>query len=101
MHKQLDTEEFISIIAKRARFTKSDVKAILLEIINLFEECAHDDIVIKLRSLGKLHSINLPERKGVGGRVFPPTRRINFRLAENIRFQNGETSNEEVHSDGI
>ena len=97
----LNQDEFISDIAQRAGFTKGDVKLIFDTIVKLFEEYARKGTVVKLRSLGKLYYQTIPARKGRNGEDLPPTTRVIFRLAENIRwadkpFRNTETEAQEA-----
>lgn len=90
--------EFIKIIAKRAHFTRKDVKDILDEMIRLFEETVEDYefdfskeknvTLLRIRGFGKLCATLIPERKGNKGETLPPTTKVYFTLAENIRQAN-------------
>jgi nucleoid DNA-binding protein len=96
MTKQIITPEFIRIISQRAGFTQGDVKEIYNAIVEMFEESARDGVELKLKGFGKLYYQMLDERNVSGytgsDGVFhppvthPPTTKIVFRLAENIRY---------------
>ena len=47
----LNTGDFIELLAKRASFSKGDVKIILDEMRTLLEECVANDIDVDLRGL--------------------------------------------------
>lgn len=86
--------EFISEIAKRARFTKSDIKTILDTITEIFEELVFEaefedgedtNILLRSRGFGILYIQRLGERKGNKGQILPESTRVVFKLGENIR----------------
>ena len=86
--------EFIAEIARRARFTKSDIKTILNTITEIFEELVFEaefedgkdtNILLRSRGFGILYAQKLGERKGNKGQILPETERIIFKLSENIR----------------
>lgn len=92
-----NTDDLITYVAQAKRFTKEDVKIILDGIVEYFEECAIKKEEIKIRGFGKLHYVPIPKRKiksftdknGVfhAETEFPPTVKVNFKLAENIRIR--------------
>lgn len=86
MTKIITQDEFISDLAGKSRFSKSDCKIIYDEIVALFEGYAREGTTVKLRSFGRMYSQIIPERKGSKGEILPETTRIIFRLAENIRY---------------
>lgn len=86
--------EFIEQIAKRARFTKSDIKTILDTITEIFEELVFEaefddgkdtNILLRSRGFGVLYIQRLGERKGNKGQILPESARVVFKLSENIR----------------
>ena len=89
------TDDFISNVAERARFTKADVKDIWDEIIREFEMTVRDsefdindpkpETIMKLRSFGSLHIGKIKSRKGSDGSHLPPAIKIYLTLSENIR----------------
>ena len=90
-------KELILLLSKKSRFTKGDIKIILDSLIETLEELVvnegdeFDDgetskTLLKVRGLGEIRSVLLPERKGKDGRILPPTPKVIFRLSENIRF---------------
>ena len=88
MDDLLTQDDLVSELAEKAGFTKKDIRYVLKALVDIFEEAARNGKTIKVRSLGKLYSIELPERKGNDGRILPPTTKVIFRLSENIRFAN-------------
>lgn len=86
MTDMINTDSFIEMVAKRANFTKKDVKIILDTIIEIFTEIVLKGQTLKIRSLGKLYTQVIPARKGVKGQMLPPADRVIFRLSENIRW---------------
>ena len=86
--------EFVAQIAKRARFTKSDIKTILDTITEIFEELVFEaefddgkdtNILLRSRGFGILYIQRLGERKGNKGQILPESTRVVFKLGENIR----------------
>ena len=86
--------EFVAQIAKRARFTKADIKTILDTITEIFEELVFEaefddgedtNILLRSRGFGILYIQRLGERKGNKGQILPETERVIFKLSENIR----------------
>jgi hypothetical protein len=47
----LNTDDFISLLANRAGFSKGDVKAMLDEMKNIFEECVTKNVDVDLRGI--------------------------------------------------
>lgn len=84
-NKSLDQDAFITLLAEKARFTKSDVKLIYDAMVEVFEQSVKEDTELRLRSFGKLYISHIPVRIGIGGKLFPPAKKVIFRLAENIR----------------
>lgn len=88
-------DDLIELLAKRARFTKADVKVILDELIRIFEEAVARGTPLTIKRFGKLVFQQLESREVKGyttkdgekfpPKTLPPTKRITFRLAENIR----------------
>lgn len=103
MTKIKTQDDLISEIAKRARFTKSDVKIIFNVLIELMEELVAETInssfektklLMKVRNFGSLYIQKIPPRKGRTGLDLPETTRVVFRLSENIRFGNRNIQNQ-------
>jgi nucleoid DNA-binding protein len=88
MNKTINTDEFISSIAKRASFAKKDVQEILNAIVAEFENAVENGDTIKVYGFGKMYSQPIPPRKGMKGQDLPETQRVIFRLSENIRYKN-------------
>lgn len=92
-------DDLITELAKRGKFTKSDVKVLFDEFVGLLEELVYENrfsegektkVLMKVRNLGNLYSQRIPARKGKDGQELPETNRVIFRLAENIRFADRE-----------
>lgn len=81
--------KFIEEVARRARFTKADVRLILDTMIEIFIESAKNRQEIFIYGFGKLFYVRLRERKSSkavkGGIILPETDRVTFRLSESIR----------------
>lgn len=60
------TDEVIAIIASRAKFTKNDVKAVLDELKNLFEECIVKGVDIDLKGLISVRTMQMKYTKPTG-----------------------------------
>ena len=96
MTKTYNTDDFVTLIAKKARFTKEDVKIILDAIVEIFEDCVQDSIVLKIRSLGKLYYSKVPARtisqftdkfgQTHEEKSLPESRKVIFKLSRNIRY---------------
>lgn len=85
----LDKDGFISKVAQKAMFTKSDVRIILDKMIEVFEECVEDNVVIKIRGLGKLTIKVIEPHEGYNAvkgeyQQFQESKRVNFKLSANI-----------------
>lgn len=90
-------DDLIELLAHRAKFTKGDVKIILDCLIEIFEEAVARGTSLTIKRFGKLVFQQLESRDVKGyttkeGEYFPPktlppTERITFKLAENIRKQ--------------
>lgn len=90
-----NTDDLITYISKSRRFTKEDVKIILESLIEFMEICAENQEILKVRGFGKLSYVPIPARDVSGytdkqgvyhnPKSLPPTIKVNFRLAENIR----------------
>lgn len=81
-------DAFISEVARRARFTKKDIRLILNIIVEILTEAARNNRNVVVRGLGELYTQTLPERKS--SKLFGETRlreakRVAFRLSRNIR----------------
>jgi len=95
--------DLLDVIAKRARFTKADVKTILDTLVQVFEEAARENVPIKVRGFGYLYYQMLGERKtraytdkkGIRHpeQTFPPTQKVVFKLSENIRYSHRRRKN--------
>lgn len=88
--KTLNQDDFITELASRAGFTKSDVKLIYDTIVEMFEEAVKEESILKLHNLGKLEVKKIKSRLGRNGESLPETNRVIFKLAENIRRANKE-----------
>lgn len=90
-----NTDDLIEFVAKSRRFTKEDVKIVLDGIVEFFETCSTNKEELKIRGFGKLHYVPIPQRKiksftDKNGEfhpetILPPTIKVNFKIAENIR----------------
>jgi len=86
----MNRDELIREMARRASFTIGDVEVILETLIDVMEDCIFKGEEIKVRRFGILYLQNIPERAGwnritKSRTTYPPTKRIIFKLAENIR----------------
>lgn len=95
----LSKDEFIDLVASRARYLKVDVKKILDEMISVMEDSVSEHepfkenestkLLMRVRGLGSLYLQKIPERKGrYEGEILPVTTRTVFKLSENIRHAN-------------
>lgn len=84
----INQDEFVERWAKRARFAKKDVEILLDALIEELAKCVLNGEEVMIRNFGKLHTQQIGERKGRGGRIFPPTTRTTFKLGKNIRNAN-------------
>jgi len=62
----LNTDDFVSLLADRASFSKSDIRIILEEIKNLFEECITKGVDVDLKGLLHLTVKNMEYTKTPG-----------------------------------
>ncbi len=95
-NKIITSDEFITMLAQKAGFTKGDIKVILDSIIEIFEEAVLNRTIIKLKYFGKLDFQQLLVRNVAGyttksgekvlPKILPETTRVTFKLAENIRY---------------
>jgi len=81
----LDQDAFITLLAQRARFSKGDIKVIYDEMVKIFEEAVKNNVELKLRSFGHLYISNIPARMGIKNKMYPPAKKVIFKLAESIR----------------
>lgn len=81
----LDQDAFITLLAQRARFSKSDIKVIYDEMIKIFEEAVEKNVELKLRSFGHLYISHIPARVGIKNKLYPPAKKVIFKLSEGIR----------------
>ena len=96
MKKVIKQNEFITMLAERAHFTKSDTLEIYRAMVEIFEESARYGIEIKLKGFGRLHFKPIKARRissytDKDGNFYeskdlPPASRTLFSLAENIRY---------------
>jgi nucleoid DNA-binding protein len=86
MKRALNRDDFITEVALRANFTKTDIELILETIIAVFIDVVKENAILKVRGFGKLYTQKLPARKGKAGISLPPTTKIIFKLAETIRY---------------
>lgn len=103
-------KELILLLSKSSRFIKQDIKIILDALIqtleqlvatesNNFEEGKTEKVLLKVRGLGEMKSILIPERKGKDSQMLPPTTKIIFRLSKNIRFAGRNVESDETDDD--
>ena len=82
-------DEFVTLVALRAGFTKGDVADIIRAIVEIFEEAVKHDKIIFVRKFGTLYVRTVGSRQSSkaikGGIILPETKKVTFRLAENIR----------------
>lgn len=94
MTKIITKEEFISAIAEKASFTKSDVEKILNAMREVFIEAIENEWEIKVKNFFRLYTQHLGERKITkgenAGTVYPPVTRNILKLSEKIRFADRE-----------
>jgi len=98
MEKIEGQDQLITVLSKRAKFVKKDVKIILDELTNLLEELVFTDngifengkakILLRVRDFGILKIVPIPERLGNDGKLLPASSKIVFSLGERIRFAN-------------
>lgn len=96
MTKKITTNDFVTLLAKRGRFTKSDTKYFLDALVEALEELVESETVLSVRGLGKLYYSKVPARKissytdkfGVDHpeKNLPESRKVIFKLASNIRY---------------
>lgn len=96
MTKKLTTDDFVSLLSKKARFTKGDTKHFLDALVETLEELSKDGTVLQVRGLGKLYYSKVPARTirayadkfGVEHpeKILPESRKVIFKLASNIRY---------------
>lgn len=96
MTKKLTTDDFVTFLAKKGRFTKSDTKYFLDALVETLEELVESGTVLQVRGLGKLYYSKVPPRKissytdkfGVNHpeKNLPESRKVIFKLATNIRY---------------
>ena len=100
MDKIITTDEFVELLSKKASFTKKDTKDFLNALIEIFEEAVESETILKIYGFGKLVFQNIDERKvksyttkngdSVPEKTLPPTKRVTYKLAENIRYRHKE-----------
>lgn len=100
MKATLTTDDFVTLLAKKGRFTKSDTKYFLDALVEVLEELVESGTVLQVRGLGKLYYSKVPPRKisaytdkfGVGHpeKNLPESRKVIFKLASNIRYSGAE-----------
>lgn len=96
MTKTLTTDEFVTLLAKKGRFTKGDTKYFLDALVETLEELVKSGTVLNVRGLGKLYYSKVPPRTvssytdkfGVNHpeKNLPESRKVIFKLATNIRY---------------
>lgn len=96
MTEKLTTDDFVTLLAKKGRFTKGDTKHFLDALVQILEELSKDGIVLQVRGLGKLYYSKVPSRTigtytdkfGVEHpeKILPESRKVIFKLASNIRY---------------
>lgn len=97
--KVVTQDEFVTLVADKAGFTKSDIKIILNTFVEVFTELVKQRIIIKIRGFGKLYYEHVPAHKGHNHFTnkeiwLKDMTKVKFRLAENIRFAKEEGGNE-------
>lgn len=100
MTKTLNTDEFVTLLAKKGRFTKGDTKCFLDALVEVLEELVESGAVLQVRGLGKLYYSKVPPRKisaytdkfGVyhPEKTLEESRKVIFKLASNIRYSGEE-----------
>lgn len=88
MKVYLDKDQLIRRIAEKGNFTLGDTRVFLESFIAVIEDCLWSGIGISVNGLGRLYVQDLPERKSsklLGEKILPPTKRVIFRLSENLR----------------
>lgn len=86
MGQKYNRDWLVTELANRAHFTKSDIDIILNVLVEIFTEVALNNATLSVRSFGKLYSQDIPPRRGIHNRHYEATKRIVFKLAENIRY---------------
>lgn len=96
MTKRLATDDFVTLLSKKARFTKGDTKHFLDALVETLEELSKDGVVLQVRGLGKLYYSKVPPRTIKGytdkfgvehpEKILPESRKVIFKLASNIRY---------------
>ena len=81
-------DEFIKMVAERARFTQKDVRIIVDVIIDIFRDAIKSRARIFIGGLGTLYIQKLPARKSsklFGEKDLPASERVIFRISEVLR----------------
>lgn len=96
MTKKITTDEFVTLLAKKGRFTKGDTKYFLDALVETLEELVEKETILNIRGLGKLYYSKVPPRIiraytdkfGVGHpeKNLPESKKVIFKLASNIRY---------------
>ncbi len=102
--KAILTDEVIALIAHRANFTKNDVKAVLDELKNLFEECISSGTDIDLKGLIHVNIVDMNYTKPPGivahhnmGKFNNKTKRIRYQVPLNFKTLLREQMKQEKH----
>lgn len=96
MKATLTTDDFVTLLAKKGRFTKGDTKYFLDALVEALEELVESGTVLSVRGLGKLYYSKVPPRTvssytdkfGVyhQEKNLPESRKVIFKLSTNIRY---------------
>ena len=95
MSETLNQDDFIGLVAEKARFSKLDTKILLNAIVDVFIESVKQGRILKIKNFGRLYYQKIKARHVSGyttkdGEIVPPkdlpeSLRVVFRLAEGIR----------------
>jgi len=90
--QSLGTDDVIAMIAERRGFTKGDVKEILDELKNIFEECVQDETDINIRGFIHMRVVPMTYKKPTGivkhrglNDFVRKTKRINYQVPLNFK----------------
>lgn len=81
-------DAFIEEVARRARFTKGDIRLILNTMIEVFIDAVKNRREIFIRGFGLLYIQKLPQRKAsklFNEKILPESERVIFKLSSTIR----------------
>ena len=97
----MNRDDFVRILAKKTNFTIQDTRLLLNAIQEIFEDAIISQTPINIRGIGSLSFTKMKERKVLPNKVFPngavhpPTWRMTFSLALNLKHLLKNSKNSE------